>query len=91
MSDSKKPKLSEIEARARNPFPNNTGQMLLGDLPYLLDLVKSMGEALERLTGEFIVMGCGYCTISIEPDGKVTHDASCPIPEARELLKEIEK
>ena len=47
MSDSKKPKLSEIRARAGNPFPSNTGQMLLADIPHLLDLVERMGKSLE--------------------------------------------
>ena len=48
MSDSKKPKLSEIRARAGNPFPSNTGQMLLVDIPHLLDLVKRMGKTIDH-------------------------------------------
>jgi hypothetical protein len=37
-------------------------------------------------TGAF----CDQCHVTVEPDGKVTHEASCPIPEARALLKELE-
>ncbi len=56
---------------------------------YLLDLVERMGDTLGRFSSEFPVPGCGYCTITIKPDGKVSHEDSCPIPEARGLLKEL--
>jgi len=42
-------KLSEIRARAGNPFPNRTGQIILSDIPYLLDLVERLGKVVEHL------------------------------------------
>ena len=79
-------KLSEIRSRHEvlaNRLSYDT------DIPYLLDLVKRMGDMLGRFSSEFPVPGCGYCTITIKPDGKVSHEDSCPIPEARGLLKEL--
>jgi len=49
MSDSKKPTVSEIRARAGNPFPSNTGQMLLSDIPHLLALVERLREMVDNL------------------------------------------
>ena len=80
MSDSKKPTVSEI--RALQAFYKAR------DRGYLLGLVERMGETLGRFSSEFPVPGCGYCTITIEPDGKVSHEDSCPIPEARALVEE---
>ena len=94
MSDSKKPTVSEIRAREQAvPWTVEAIAEFMKhaktDIPYLLDLVKRMGKALARFSSEFPVPGCGYCTITIEPDGKVTHEARCPIPEARALLEEL--
>ena len=102
MSDTKKPTLSEIRARrkqtdviyeSRAKFPHllpGPSQMDKDNI-YLLNLVKRMGGALGRFSSEFPGPGCGYCTIAIEPDGKVTHEVNCPIPEARALLEELKK
>ena len=84
MSDTKKPTMSEIRERDQSA-PGGARF----DVPYLLDLVERMGDTLGRFSSEFPVPGCGYCTITIKPDGKVSHEDSCPIPEARGLLKEL--
>ena len=83
MSESKKPTVSEIRAHYEGMAARDESAF------YLLDLVSSMGETLGRFSSEFPVPGCGYCTITIEPDGRVTHDTSCPIPEARALVEEV--
>ena len=81
MSDSKKPTVSEIRARAGNPFPSNTGQMLLSDIPHLLDLVERMGESISGFIATH-----AHDFVPIEQS-----DCTCPAcMEARELLKEIE-
>ena len=56
MSDSKKPKLSEIGARnerarkhGRYHYRPAASRALFIEIPYLLDLVKRMGEALRLL------------------------------------------
>ena len=85
MSDTKKPTVSELRAHYEGMVAKDMGAF------YLLDLVKRMVGTLGRFSSEFPVPGCGYCTITIEPDGKVSHEDSCPIPEARALLEELKK
>jgi hypothetical protein len=93
MSDSKKPTVSEIKARYKTARSRQRG-FLTADYFYLLDLVSRLGKVLKEFgvlsalakTGAF----CDQCHVTVEPDGKVTHEASCPIPEARALLKELE-
>ncbi|KKK66323.1 hypothetical protein LCGC14_2965270 [marine sediment metagenome] len=97
MSESKKPTVSEIRAFQKQrpvggedyePSMSLREIFLYDNCAYLLDLVERMGDTLGRFSSEFPVPGCGYCTITIKPDGKVNHEDSCPIPEARGLLKE---
>ncbi len=76
MSDSKKPKLSEIRARVENT--TITPPPPLDDIPYLLDLVDRMGKALDKY-GDHLV-GCNV----IESD-----PCNCGLCEARALLEEI--
>ena len=79
MSDSKKPKLSEIEAHEQHAIRewNRTRAVIptpLGHVPYLLDLVKRLGKALQTL--EDVNTGCKHCS---------------PVLEARALILEIKE
>ena len=83
MSDTKKPKLSEIRARnerarkhGRYHYRPAASRALFIEIPYLLDLVDRMGEALELdscCRNPFCKIDCRYCK------------------EARALLEEIKK
>ena len=75
-------KLSEIRARQSDP--------LSADIVHLLELVERMGKALEPLANKWATL-CDQCSITVESDGSVSHEDSCPIPEARALLLEIKE
>jgi hypothetical protein len=96
MTNTKKPKLSEIKARPPclcnwNP-PREKG--------HLLDLVKRLGEALEHLLSqseiaEFNNMSgtatCELCSEVGETMPTIPHKSDCAVKEARALLEELEK
>ena len=81
MSDTKKPKLSEIRARnerarkhGRYHYRPAASRALFTEIPYLLDLVERIGERL-RIASPYVFRGCNC------PDCK----------EARALLKELKQ
>ena len=76
----KKPNLSEIKARAGNPFPSNTGQIILSDIPYLLGLVERLGKELGN-------QQCPACEKYFSDPGKPC--AGCQ--EARALILEVKE
>jgi len=105
MTDTKKPKLSEIRARNETASttirqnPQNVGHEIglsmsvnvFEDIPHLLDLVKRLGEVLERFTDMHVTF-CDQCIIAIPRDGgPPIHQEDCPIPKARALLKELKQ
>ena len=80
MSDSKKPKLSEIRARYKTTRSRQRG-FLTEDYFYLMKLVERMGESIN-----------GFIATHAHNFGPIEQsDCTCPAcVEARELLKEIE-
>ena len=95
MSDSKKPTVSEVRAHYEGMVAKDMGAF------YLLDLVERMGDGLGRFEGRFGWHGngakdrdifyCENCRESHEDCTKIPHTESCPITEARALLKELKQ
>jgi len=87
MSDSNKPTVSEIRARPQCLCPWNPPS----EKDYLLDLVERLGKALGLLVGKPAVFACGYCIITVESNGSITHEEFCVVPKARALLLEFKE
>ena len=84
MSDSKKPKLSEIKAHYEGMVAKDPGAF------YLLELVERLGEVLEKFGRGTQGSFCDQCSMPFQLDRSIDHTENCPIPEARALLKELE-
>lgn len=85
VKEMKKPKLSEIRAHYEGMVAKDEGAF------YLLRLIERMGKALDELSAMHITF-CDRCTIAIPRDGSPPiHEDDCPVPKARELLKESQR
>ena len=99
MTDTKKPKLSEIYSLMASSRPLEHKESC-DAIMCLLDLVKRLGEALEHLLSqseiaEFNNMSgtatCELCSEVGETMPTIPHKPDCAVKEARALLEEVKK